>query len=232
MVLAKYKAVFFDVGGTLIQAYPSVGDIYARYAREFGFEGTAEDLNRQFHHEWKSAGGLESLGSESGPQEEMRFWYNLVFNVFVPFGGVSNFDEYFAILYHAFTAKKNWRVFEDVAESGILEKLKRRGVILGVVSNWDSRLEQILCNLELAHYFDFILVSTVVGAAKPDKKIFNEALRQSRVAAEEACHIGDEPHADFQGARNLGIKPILVDRVGRYQNADIHPKISSFMELV
>lgn len=232
MVLTKYKAVFFDVGGTLIQAHPSVGDIYAQHARAFGFYGSPEDLNRQFHHEWKKTGGMESLVIRSGLHDERRFWHKLVFDVFTPFGGLKDFDGYFAILYQAFISKESWRVFEDVVESGILEKLKRQGVVLGVVSNWDSRLSQILANIGLARYFDFILASTVVGSAKPDEKIFSEALRQSKAHAEETCHIGDEPHADFQGARNLGIKPILVDRTGRYRDVELHPKISSFLELV
>lgn len=224
--LLNYKAVLFDVGGTLIQAHPSVGHIYAQHARPFGFRGEPEDLSRQFHLEWKKNGGMKSL---SAPDDEVRFWRALVFNVFAPFGGIKDFDGYFAILYQAFISKESWRVFEDVAESGILEKLKRRGAVLGVVSNWDSRLPLILSNMGLAHYFDFILASTVVGSAKPNEKIFHEALRLSKTKADETCHIGDEPHADFEGARNLGITSILVDRAGKHQ--DIHPNISSFLEL-
>ena len=47
-MLSRYKAVFFDVGGTLIQVEPSVGEVYATYARPFGFIGSGAELDRRF----------------------------------------------------------------------------------------------------------------------------------------------------------------------------------------
>ncbi|MBI4382887.1 MAG: HAD-IA family hydrolase [Nitrospinae bacterium] len=230
-MLTKYKAVFFDVGGTLLRVHPSVGEVYAKHARPFGFSGSAEDLDRRFGMEWKKTGGMESLGTQSGLTAERRFWRTLVFNVFDVCGGLEDFDAYFEIIYDAFQSGENWRVYEDVAESGILDKLKGRGVVLGVISNWDSRLRTILENTGLASYFDFILASTVVGSAKPDRKIFREALGRCGAAPNEACHIGDEFVADFQGARNSGMEAILIDRHGRH-NGEAARKIGSFLELV
>ncbi len=225
-----FKAVFFDVGGTLLHVHPSVGDVYAHHARSFGFTGDAADLNKRFGEEWKSLGGMESLGRQKGPEIEQQFWRNLVYRVFQPLGGLDNFDKYFEQVYQAFAGKDSWRVFEDVEQSQILKRLKNKGVILGVISNWDSRLPVILKNLGLASYFDFILASTVVGSAKPDSLIFEEALRQSGVAKEKACHIGDEPQADLLGARNAGLHSILIDRKGIHEN--LSPKIQSFEELI
>ena len=67
----------------------------------------------------------------------------------------------------------------DVTESGIFEKLKPRGTILGVISNWDSRLSDTLSSVGLAPYFDFILASAEIGSAKPEAKIIQEPLRKS-----------------------------------------------------
>jgi putative hydrolase of the HAD superfamily len=230
MPLRKYKAVFFDVGGTLLQVYPSVGDVYAKHARAFGFQGDAAELTLRFRDAWKRLGGLESLGTQTGPAAERRFWYDLVWDVF-RHHPLSDFDSYFATVYQAFESKDAWHVYDDVAQSGILTKLKTRGAVLGVVSNWDSRLKPILANTGLAAHFDFILASAVVGSAKPDAGIFREALRLSGVRAEEACHIGDEPHTDIRGARNLGIDSILIDRTGRHPGAET-AVVSSFLELV
>jgi putative hydrolase of the HAD superfamily len=104
-------------------------------------------------------------------------------------------------------------------------------VILGVVSNWDSRLPEILENTGLAPYFNFILASTVVGSAKPDAGIFNEALQRAGVSPEQACHIGDEPAIDIQGARNAGIHSILIDRKGHHNGDDV-VKVPSFHALL
>ena len=230
-MLSKYKAVLFDVGGTLLRVEPSVGEVYAIYARPFGFKGSGKELNQLFHKEWISSGGIESLGKKSGEQAERDFWKSFVFQVFEHSGGLENFEHYFEIIYEAFARKDHWHVFDDVIDSGILEKLKKSSVTLGVVSNWDSRLHAILKDTGLAEYFDFILASAEVGSAKPDKTIFIEALKRSGVNSQEACHIGDEPIADVQGAKNAGIDAILIDRGGKHKK-ETFTKIRSFQDLL
>ena len=231
MPLSSFKAVFFDVGGTLIRVHPSVGDIYAKHARDFGFSGTADELNKGFRSQWKTMGGIESLGNQSGAKAEKKFWKDLVFEVFQPLGGLDRFDKYFELIFEVFRDGSNWKIYEDVIESNIFEKLKERNAVLGVISNWDSRLTSTLENLQLAGHFNFILPSAVVGSAKPDKKIFEEALRLSGVAPQEACHIGDEIKTDVEGARNSGIHAILLDRDNRFDDS-VQPKVRSLMELV
>ena len=230
-MLKPYKAVFFDVGGTLLHVHPSVGDVYATHARDFGFTGSADDLNREFRQEWKTMGGMESLGTQKGREVERAFWQELVRRVFAFHGGLNDFDRYFDLIYDVFRSKESWRVFEDVTGSGLLDQLQSRGVVLGVISNWDSRLPEILTNTGLAHYFSIILASTVVGSAKPDPGIFREALQQAGVPAQQACHIGDEPATDIQGARNAGMHSILIDRKGR-QLVEVSPTVKSFHELL
>ena len=231
MPLTSFKAVFFDVGGTLIHVHPSVGDVYARHARPFGYSGSIQDLNEGFRLQWKKMGGIESLGNQSGAEAEREFWHKLVYEVFLPMGGLDRFEEYFDLIFEAFRDEANWRIYEDVIESGILETLKKRGVVMGVISNWDSRLISTLENIGLGRYFDFILPSAVVGSAKPDKKIFEEALRLSGVAPHGACHIGDEIRTDVEGAQSVGIHPILLDRNNRFDSTETR-KITTFLELV
>ena len=231
MPLSSFKAVFFDVGGTLIRVHPSVGDVYAKHARAFGFSGTANELNKEFRSQWKKMGGIESLGNKSGAEVEEKFWKNLVFEVFQPFGGLDRFDKYFQLIFEVFRDGANWKIYEDVIESQIFVKLKEQKIILGVISNWDSRLASTLDSLELTDHFKFILPSAVVGSAKPDKKIFAEAIRLSGVEPHEACHIGDEVKTDFDGAHNAGLHAILLDRDNQFDES-IQPKVRSFLELV
>jgi len=228
--ITKYRAVFFDVGGTLLRVNPSVGDVYAHYSRAYGFSGTAQELNYRFGMEWKRMGGMESLGATKGVEAEKNFWSELVFKVFDISGGLRDFDEFFECVYDAFRSKEHWKVFEDVSESGIFEQLKSRGIKLGVISNWDSRLPEILGSMGLSQYFDFILASTVVGSAKPDSFIFEEAIRLSGFSAGETCHIGDEVKADFHGARQAGIDAIVIDRNASHKEGVV--TINSFNELI
>lgn len=230
-MLSRYKAVFFDVGGTLLRVHPSVGEVYAMHARSFGFHGSGDELDERFRCVWEESGGVESLGHQSNEAAERRFWRGIVFRVFEPYGGLRNFENYFERVYTAFCGKDHWHIFEDVVESGIFDKLKKEGVVLGVISNWDSRLHAILESTDLAKHFDFILASAEVGSTKPDGKIFAEALKQSGVMPKDTCHIGDEPRADVYGAETAGMDAILIDRKGRHEK-DSPAIVRSFMELL
>ena len=215
----------------MLRVHPSVGEVYSKLARGFGFSGSPEEVDQQFRRQWKITGGIESLGRQSGREIEKKFWHDMVFEVFEHFGGLQDFENYFEQVYEAFRKKECWRVYEDVVDSEILQTLKRRGVVLGVISNWDSRLPDTLDAVGLARHFDFILASTVVGSAKPDQKIFEEALKLSGIDCREACHIGDEPATDIIGARQAGVDAILIDRTARHGDfAGL--KVNSFLELM
>ncbi len=229
--LDSYKAIFFDVGGTLLTVHPSVGDVYAEQARPFGFTGSTDDLNLHFRKAWKDLGGMESLGQQKGLEVERVFWRDVVKRTFDATGGLDDFETCFENIYEAFRSRDAWRLYEDVVASRLVDRLKEKGVILGIVSNWDSRLKEILDNLEIGHQFDFILASTVIGSAKPDPFIFEQALQLSGALPNEALHIGDEPATDITGAKALGIDAILIDRKNRYPDCDAKV-IRSFMELV
>ena len=71
----------------------------------------------------------------------------------------------------------------------------------------------------------------MVGSAKPDAGIFQEALKRAGVTPEQACHIGDEPTADIEGARNVGIDSILIDRKGHHDD-DAITRVQSFHDLM
>lgn len=78
---------------------------------------------------------------------------------------------------------------------------------LGIISNFDSRLDVLLRNMKLYHYFDFVLSSYQVGFEKPDKEIFRSAMKFSELEGlkpEECLHIGNTPVTDYFGAKNAG----------------------------
>ena len=210
--LSAIKAVFFDAGGTLFQPYPSVGEIYAEVARRHGLHADQKELETLFHALWKERDGLASLSGHSGEKEERKWWHALVWDVFSKIGKFKNFDLFFEELYDWFARPEAWRLFPDVLP--LFQELKKRGKIVGIVSNWDSRLFGICEGLGLTGHLDFILASAVVGAAKPHPKIFQEALRKAQVLPEEAVHVGDSLTDDVWGAEQVGIQPIFIDRSG------------------
>jgi putative hydrolase of the HAD superfamily len=75
-----------------------------------------------------------------------------------------------------------------------------------------------------------VLVSGVVGVSKPNPEIFRLALAQAEAKPEETVHVGDVYEADVVGARNAGIKGILLDRTGA-QRAQDCPCIQGLSEI-
>ena len=83
--------------------------------------------------------------------------------------------------------------------------LRRRGLALAVVSNWDVGLAEHLDRLGIGALVDAVVTSAEAGAAKPDPAVFELALDRLRVAAERTLHVGDS-EADEEGARAAGLR--------------------------
>ena len=212
MTSKSYRAVFFDAGGTLFKPHPSVGEIYARVARPHGMTVDAEKLEKRFREEFSKRDKHVSLKAHSSEKNEREWWKNLVKDVFKEFTPLRNFDRFFDELYDLFARAKVWKL--DSEAIPLLRKLRARKLVIGIVSNWDSRLFSICEGMDVKKYFDFILASAVVGFAKPDVKIFEEALRLANAKPSEALHIGDSVENDFFGARHAGIDALLINRNG------------------
>ncbi len=215
----KIRAVFFDAGGTLFQPYPSVGEIYHEVARDFGLVADPHALETAFHAAWEARDGLASLASHSGEKEERKWWRTLVGEVFSEFGKIERFEDFFEALYDRFASAVAWRLFPDALPT--LQRLKKEEKIVGIVSNWDSRLFGICEGLGLGPYVDFIVASAVTGVAKPSPKIFQEALKKARIPADAVLHVGDSLEDDVYGAKRVGIHALFLDRKGRRPSHEV-----------
>ena len=96
----------------------------------------------------------------------------------------------------------------------VLNELKRIGVPLYALSNWDIALEGVIEDLGWRGFFDGLVVSAIVGSEKPDGAIFEEALRVAGVEPHRAVHVGNDPVSDVRGAHRAGIDAVLIDRKG------------------
>jgi putative hydrolase of the HAD superfamily len=95
-----------------------------------------------------------------------------------------------------------------------LRTLRAAGCALVVVSNWDHSLHERLEETGLAPLVDGAVASAELGAAKPERAIFQRALELARVPAERAWHVGDSVREDVEGARAAGIRAVLIARDG------------------
>ena len=96
--------------------------------------------------------------------------------------------------------------------SAVLRTLKRAGLPLVIISNWQCGLRHFCTELGLTAFFDHILASAEVGSAKPDAGIFVEACQRLDLPASRVLHVGDSPIDDIEGARGTGLAAALLWR--------------------
>lgn len=206
------KAVFFDAAGTLMKPNRSVGESYARFAARYGVQVKPSELSERFRICFAEAPRLAFPGAalETVTALERDWWKQLVARVFEPWRPFEKFDQFFDELFAYFAEPQAWNLYPEVLDT--LAALKHRGLYSSVISNFDSRLVGILDGLGLAAFFEQVFVSSRVGYAKPDPKIFHAALQHYGLTPAETLHVGDSEINDLHGANNAGLRGILVDR--------------------
>lgn len=91
-----------------------------------------------------------------------------------------------------------------------LAHLKARGFVTGVLSNGFKGVQhEKLKSAGIAHLIDIVVLSDDIGVNKPDRRIFDHALRLSGATAAESLMIGDNPDTDIAGALQAGWSAML-----------------------
>ena len=218
------RAIFFDVGETLVYPHPSSEEVISAACRAAGFPVTeaqvaaAEAATGPRLIERQASGGeLYSVSMENS----RRFWTWVYAQLLTQLGIPESHHTALGERFHAhFNALETWRLYPDAIPTlEALQPRRRAGMKLGIISNWEDWLETLLTHLDLERYFDFAVISATVRLEKPDPAIFHAALERGGVQPQDAVHIGDSLHADVEGALGVGIVPVLLDRRRRYAAA-------------
>jgi REG-2-like HAD superfamily hydrolase len=216
---APLRAVFLDIGDTVMRPAPSWEHIYADALAEFGVEVDLADLQGAlrdaYHHGgWGMEGGFD-------PSEDTSFRRTVEIDQrAINSLGLGPMPEaFFRRLSQRFGMTANWHVFPEVPAT--LDALHERGLVIGAVSNWVWSLPELLHSLDLVSRFDFVAASARIGFEKPHPEIFRYALDRAGVGAGEVIHVGDHVDADVEGARAVGIGAVLIDRHGRHDPSEL-----------
>ncbi|HEX5396773.1 MAG TPA: HAD-IA family hydrolase [Candidatus Limnocylindria bacterium] len=226
---ATLRAVFLDIGDTVMRPNPSWEHVYSIAFGEFGLQVTPEQLRpalrKAYHHGgWGFEGGFE-------PTEETSYRRTVEIDqaAIAELGVGPMPDGFFRRLSELFTITSNWHVFPDSLR--VLEGLHDRDLIVGAVSNWVWSLPELLHSLRLVGRFDFLAVSSHVGFEKPHPRIFEWALEQAGVPADTVIHVGDHLEADVRGAEAVGIDGVLIDRFDRHGSDEIPADVTVITSL-
>lgn len=208
---APLRAILFDAAGTLFHLPQGVGYHYAIAGRDVGLSLDPPAVDRAFAAAWKRMPRRESTRAPR-EDDDKGWWRALVEQVLADVAPATHEldrDAFFEAAYGHFAEAGVWELFPDVLEA--LEAL-RPHYRLAVVSNFDGRLRMIVEQLGISRYFDQVVISSEVGADKPDRFIFERALALLGVAPAEALHVGDDPGHDWEGASAAGLRVFKLER--------------------
>lgn len=113
-----------------------------------------------------------------------------------------------------------------------LAQLQKDGYRLHIITNGFKEVQHIkLERSGISSFFEEILCSEEVGVNKPNRSIFEAALKRTDCSSQEAVMIGDDWKADIIGALNAGWTAIHFDPEHKYKKEREIPRIRSLGEL-
>ena len=191
---------------------PPVPEVFAYVARSRGHAVAADDVTPVMTEidEYYAQEYLRDGDFWCDHDRAVQIWLDM-YNLMAGYCGIADSGLAQAV-YDEYLKPCNWSLFPDAPSC--LKALKRLGFRLGVISNWDATLENLLRDMGYLPYFDEVVSSAAVGYRKPSKEIFDIALERMNMRPEQAIHVGDLPEADGEGAASAGIRPIIIDRNG------------------
>ena len=193
--LADLDAVTLDANGTLIGLVDPVPKL-ERLLRERGIERTPDEIRGAFEAEGRVYAGRAAEAHEPVAFATMQ---RECTGVFLEHVDAPLEPEDFAPVY---VEAMQFEVLPGVTET--LRFLRRCGLELAVVANFDLTLPGRLEELGLAPWLSVVVTPGDAGAAKPDPAIFELALSRLGISADRALHIGDGD-SDEAGARAAGM---------------------------
>ena len=209
------RAVFFDVGFTLLAPHPSVPEVVSSVCARRGTPVQKSCLEKNLPHAEAVFAALtqanpETWGDDQAINEVWRAYFlELLRPCLVGIPG----EDVRACAQEAqrtFDEATSYSLYSDAHP--VLERLKAHGLTLGVISDWGISLGVILRHHDLTQYFDFAVISATLRRAKPDPFLYQTALQRADAIPDYAVHIGDSYVRDVLGARAAGIAGVMIDR--------------------
>ena len=210
------RALFFDVGDTLVQHWKPETEIRGilreALLREFGERGWYDGF---------LAAKIEPADLREALRQETNRWYEEWFrNSRI---GIDDID--IDRLRVAVTPPLDLVGSLVPGTADALRWAKERGLVVGLVTNTLSRGDDEVRvdwqRFGLADYIDHVASSHSTGWLKPHEEIYRRALAQARVPPGEAVMVGDRLREDVWGAKRLGLRAIWRRPVGGAPQAEI-----------
>ena len=199
-------AIFFDVDFTLIYPGPTFdGEGYRRFAVRHGLE-----VEPSYFTPAVASASIElDLAQDAIYRPELFIRYAR--RVLEEMGGLGpGLDTCAREIYDEWAACQHFALYEDVQPT--LEALHVAQLRIGLISNTHRCLASFQSHFELERYITAALSSSDHGYMKPHPSIFEAALRLVDAKPVESVMVGDSLTHDIQGARQVGMQGVLIQR--------------------
>jgi putative hydrolase of the HAD superfamily len=217
------RAVVFDVDFTLAKPGPDLGPAgYERLAARYGLT-----LDPERYADARRA-ALVDLKRHPELDHDEEIWIRFTQRIIEGMGGAG--DTYAAAceMEGAWAHAHHFELYEDALPT--LAALRDRGLKLGLLSNSARDLDEFVGYHGLA--VDAVLTSRAHGKTKPHETIFRRMLELLDVVAGDAVMVGDTVEDDVEGATAVGMRAVLVDREGRYEERDSITDLRALLALI
>jgi putative hydrolase of the HAD superfamily len=207
MIDSGIRAVFFDAVGTLLFPRAPVSRTYVEHACRYGASLTEGEVRAAFRAAFaRQEVADKAAGWRTGESRERARWRAIVTDV-LP---VTDSEACFAGLWDWFSQPTAWAVPTEAGE--ILSELGARGLVVGIGSNFDSRLLPIVDAFpELAPVRGRVVISSLVGWRKPAPQFFDALVAAAGWDRSQLLYVGDDERNDLQGATAAGLRAVLLD---------------------
>lgn len=225
------KAVFFDFYNTAVYFRPPLDEIQQASCMEIGLGVAKTGIRKGYSlaDEFMSQENTVNPLADRNQEERDQFFTEYE-RIILKGAGLDVSPRLAEQVWRiACRVPKDLALFDDVIPA--MQPLKKRGVTLAIISNLRVDMAQCSKDLGLEPYLDFTVTAEETGAEKPHPRIFLTALERAGVSPAEAMHVGDLYQSDVEGARAIGILPVLLDRDGWYPYLNDCSRISTLHEL-
>ena len=226
------KAVFFDFYNTVGRFWPPREELQATACEEFGIVVTPDGVDVGYSlADAYMAREVARLPLRDRDRQGVKDFFSEYQRLILQGDGVEvSLELALKISARLRQLSYGYALFDDVLPT--LDVLKKRGLILGLLSNNEGDMNKLSVELGLSPYLDFTITSADVGTSKPHPPIFLEALKRAQAEPQETIHVGDQYDTDVKGALGVGIHPVLLDRDKLSGDIVECPRIESLPEVI
>lgn len=215
----------FDAVGTLLHPDPPFIQVYLNVAQRYGVcdlepHAVLHAFRQVFAEEEAKD---QAAGWRTSEEREVQRWRRIVAACLPE---VTEQEACFQELFLHFAQPESWRT--EVGIDHFLEWVAESGRVLGLASNYDSRLRSVIAGHRELQRLRHLLISSELGWRKPGIGFFRAICERLAVPPSAMLLVGDDVSNDIKGAQEAGWQAVLIDPADRHP--EVSPRLRRFAE--